>query len=37
MRAFMGVIGLYLVVALAMPLGIMLSKSLYGPKGAFAF
>jgi iron(III) transport system permease protein len=35
MRAFMGVIGLYLVVTLALPLGIMLAKSLQGPKGDF--
>ena len=35
MRGLMGVIGLYLVVALALPLGIMLSKSLVGPKGNF--
>jgi len=35
MRGLMGVIGLYLVVALALPLGIMLSKSLVGPKGDF--
>ena len=31
----MGLIGLYLVVTLALPLWIMLSKSLYGPKGGF--
>jgi iron(III) transport system permease protein len=35
MRVFMSVIGLYLVAALAVPLAIMLSKSLYGPTGAF--
>jgi iron(III) transport system permease protein len=35
MRALMGLIGLYLVVTLALPLWIMLSKSLYGPKGGF--
>jgi iron(III) transport system permease protein len=32
MRALMGVIGLYLVVALALPLGIMLAKSFQGPR-----
>ena len=35
MRAFIGVIGLYLVVALALPLGLMLGKSLQGPKDEF--
>jgi iron(III) transport system permease protein len=35
MRALMSLIGLYLVVTLALPLWIMLSKSLYGPKGGF--
>ena len=35
MRAFMGVIGLYLVVALALPLYSMLSKSLEDHDGAF--
>jgi iron(III) transport system permease protein len=33
MRALMAVIGLYLVVALALPLGIMLAKSLQGARG----
>jgi iron(III) transport system permease protein len=33
MRALMAVIGLYLVVALALPLGIMLAKSLEGARG----
>ena len=35
MRLFIGVIGLYLVVALALPLGIMLAKSLQGPGDEF--
>ncbi len=35
MRALMAVIGLYLVVTLAIPLGIMLAKSLQGPGGTF--
>jgi iron(III) transport system permease protein len=35
MRLFIGVIGLYLVVALALPLGIMLAKSLQGPRDEF--
>ena len=35
MRAFIAVIGLYLVVALALPLGLMLGKSLQGPKDEF--
>jgi iron(III) transport system permease protein len=35
MRAFIGVIALYLVVALALPLGIMLGKSLQGARGEF--
>jgi iron(III) transport system permease protein len=35
MRAFMVLIGVYLVVTLAVPLGIMLAKSLQGPQGAF--
>src|SRR3989475_5362630 len=35
MRAFIGVIGLYLVVALALPLGLMLGKSLQGSKDEF--
>jgi iron(III) transport system permease protein len=35
MRAFIGVIGLYLVVALALPLGLMLGKSLQGPRDEF--
>ena len=35
MRAFMGLIGLYLVVTLALPLWVLLSKSLEGPKGDF--
>jgi iron(III) transport system permease protein len=35
MRLFLGVIGLYLVVALAVPLGIMLAKSLQDSGGAF--
>ena len=35
MRAFLGVIGLYLVVALALPLGLMLGKSLQGPGDEF--
>jgi len=35
MRAFIGVIGLYLVVALALPLGLMLGKSLQGPQDEF--
>ena len=35
MRLFIGVIGLYLVAALAVPLGLMLAKSLQGPKEEF--
>ena len=35
MRAFIAVIGLYLVVALALPLGLMLGKSLQGPRDEF--
>ena len=35
MRLFIGVIGLYLVVALALPLGLMLAKSLQGPREEF--
>ena len=35
MRAFMVVIGLYLVVTLAMPLGMMLAKSVQDGKGVF--
>ncbi|MGH7354350.1 MAG: putative 2-aminoethylphosphonate ABC transporter permease subunit [Candidatus Rokuibacteriota bacterium] len=35
MRGLMAVIGLYLVVGLAMPLGIMLAKSLEGSQGEF--
>ncbi|MGH7306546.1 MAG: putative 2-aminoethylphosphonate ABC transporter permease subunit [Candidatus Rokuibacteriota bacterium] len=35
MRLFMGLIGLYLVAALALPLGLMLAKSLQGSKGEF--
>jgi iron(III) transport system permease protein len=35
MRLFIGVIGLYLVAALALPLGLMLAKSLQGPKEEF--
>jgi len=35
MRVFIGVIGLYLVVALALPLGLMLGKSLQGPRDEF--
>src|SRR5262245_27268894 len=35
MRLFIGVIGLYLVVALALPLGLMLGKSLQGPRDEF--
>ena len=35
MRAFIGVIALYLVVALALPLGSMLGKSLQGAQGEF--
>ena len=35
MRAFMGVIGLYLVIALALPLYAMLSKSLEDDDGVF--
>jgi len=35
MRALMVLLGLYLVVTLAVPLGIMLAKSLQGPGGAF--
>jgi iron(III) transport system permease protein len=35
MRFFIGVIGLYLVAALALPLGLMLAKSFQGPKEEF--
>jgi len=35
MRLFIGVIGLYLVAALALPLGLMLAKSLQGSKDEF--
>jgi iron(III) transport system permease protein len=35
MRLFTGVIGLYLVAALALPLGLMLAKSLQGSKDEF--
>src|SRR4030095_6181116 len=35
MRLFIAVIGLYLVVALALPLGLMLGKSLQGPGHEF--
>jgi iron(III) transport system permease protein len=35
MRLFIGVIGLYLVAALALPLGLMLAKSLQGSKNEF--
>jgi len=35
MRLFLGVIGLYLVVALALPLGLMLAKSLQGSRDEF--
>ena len=35
MRLFIGVIGLYLVAALALPLGLMLAKSLQGPHDEF--
>ena len=35
MRLLIGVIGLYLVVALALPLGLMLAKSLQGPREEF--
>ncbi|MGH7320647.1 MAG: putative 2-aminoethylphosphonate ABC transporter permease subunit, partial [Candidatus Rokuibacteriota bacterium] len=35
MRAFLALIGLYLVVTLAVPLGIMLVKSVQDSKGAF--
>ena len=35
MRLFIGVIGLYLVGALALPLGLMLGKSLEGPQEQF--
>jgi len=35
MRLFVGVIGLYLVGALALPLGLMLAKSLEGPQDQF--
>jgi len=35
MRAFMGVIGVYLIVALALPLYAMLSKSLEDHDGVF--
>jgi iron(III) transport system permease protein len=35
MRLFIGVIGLYLVAALALPLGLMLAKSFQGPKEEF--
>ncbi|PYM76589.1 MAG: putative 2-aminoethylphosphonate ABC transporter permease subunit [Candidatus Rokuibacteriota bacterium] len=32
-RALIGIIALYLVIALALPLGLMLAKSVEGPKG----
>ena len=35
MRLFIGVIGLYLIAALALPLGLMLAKSLEGSHGEF--
>ncbi len=35
MRLFIGVIGLYLVAALALPLGLMLAKSFEGPQEEF--
>jgi iron(III) transport system permease protein len=35
MRALLAVVALYLVVTLAVPLGLMLAKSLEGPAGAF--
>ena len=35
MRLFIGVIGLYLVAALALPLGLMLAKSLQGSRDEF--
>jgi len=35
MRLFIGVIGLYLVAALALPRGLMLAKSFQGPKEEF--
>ena len=35
MRCFIGLIGLYLVAALALPLGLMLAKSLQGSKDEF--
>jgi iron(III) transport system permease protein len=35
MRLFIGLIGLYLVAALALPLGLMLAKSLEGPREEF--
>src|SRR5438128_2379628 len=35
MRLFIGVIGLYLVAALALPLGLMLAKSFEGPREEF--
>jgi iron(III) transport system permease protein len=35
MRLFIGIIGLYLVAALALPLGLMLAKSLQGPREEF--
>jgi iron(III) transport system permease protein len=35
MGALMTLVGLYLVVTLALPLGLMLAKSLQGPEGAF--
>jgi len=35
MRLFIGLIGLYLLVALALPLGLMLAKSLEGPREEF--
>ncbi|PYN46101.1 MAG: putative 2-aminoethylphosphonate ABC transporter permease subunit [Candidatus Rokuibacteriota bacterium] len=35
MRLFVGVIGLYLVAALALPLGLMLAKSFEGPREEF--
>jgi hypothetical protein len=36
MRALLALIGLYLVVTLALPLGIMLAKSFQDSRGAFA-
>ena len=35
MRLFIAVIGLYLIVALAVPLGLMLAKSLQGSREEF--